>query len=118
MTCSISSSAGGVIAAGFTCDQDVEIADGFASAAQRTCGRYFFDAGKIAEMVDDLLGLSFAGVEQEASGDAAVVFDGLEQFLFLLLAHAGKFANLSFSRQLGYAVEIADVIGAPDEGDT
>ena len=68
-------------------------------------------------MLDDFFGLLFGRVEQEASGDAAVVFDGLEQLLFLLLSHAGKLANFSFAGQFGHALEIAYVIGAPDQGD-
>ena len=89
--------AGGVIAAGLAGDQDVEVADGFAPAAQGSGGRDLFHAGIIAQMLDDFLGLAFGGVEQKAAGDAAIVLDGLEQLLFLLLAHAGKFANLSFA---------------------
>ena len=109
--------ASGVIAAGFAGDQNVEIADGFASAAQRTGGRDFFHAGIIAQMLDDFVGLPFGGVEQKAAGDAAIILDGLEQLLFLLFAHAGKLANLSFFGQLLHAFEIAYLIGAPDESD-
>ena len=98
-------------------DQDVEVADGFASAAQRSGGGYFFHAGIVAEMLDDLLGLLFGRVEQEAAGDAAIVFDGLEQLLFLLLAHARKLANLSFPGQLLHAFEITHLVGAPDQSD-
>ena len=108
---------GAVIAAGVAGDQDIEVADGFAPAAQRTGGSYFLYAAIIAKMLDDLIGLALGGVQQKAAGDAAIVLDGLEQFLFLLFAHAGKFANLSFFGQLGHAIEIAHLIGAPDEGD-
>ena len=117
MTCSISFSRAVGVAAGFARDQHVEVADGFASAAERACGRYLFDAGKILEVVDDFLGFAFRDIEQEASGDAAVVFDGLQEFLFVLFAHAGQLANLSFTGQLGHAVEITNVVGAPDKGD-
>ncbi len=68
-------------------------------------------------MVDDLLGFAFGGVQQEASGDAAIVFDGLEQFLFVLFTHARQFANLAFARQFLHAFDIAYLIGAPDQGD-
>ena len=68
-------------------------------------------------MVDDFLGLSFGGVEEKASGDAAIILDGLQQFLFVLFAHAREGANLAFLGQLFNALGIADVIGAPDEGD-
>ena len=69
------------VAAGFAGDQDVEIADGFASAAQRASGRYFFDAREILEVLNDFFGFAFGRVDQEASGDAAVVFDGFKQLL-------------------------------------
>ena len=59
----------------------------------------------------------FGGIEQKAAGDAAIVLDGLEQLLLLLLPHAGKFADFAFARQLVHALEIADVIGAPDQRD-
>ncbi len=104
-----------VIAAGLACDQDVEIADGFASAAQRACGRNLLDLRIIFQMVDDFLGFPFRRVEQETPGDAPVVFDGLKQLLFVLLSHAGKLANLSLSRQFFHALKIADLIGAPDQ---
>ena len=61
-------------------------------------------------------GLAFGGVEQEASGDAAIVFDRLEQLLLVLFAHAGQVADFAFARQFLYAFEIADLVGAPDQG--
>ena len=102
--------AGSVIAAGLARNQDVEIADGLASAAQRSRGSYFFYPGIIAEVLDDLIGLLFGSVEQEAAGNAAIVLDGLEQFLFLLLAHAREFADLSLFGQPGHAIDIAHLI--------
>src|ERR1700676_2296459 len=90
--------AGGVIAAGLACYQDVEVAYSFAATAQRAGWGYFFYSGIVAKVLDDFIGLSFAGIEQEAPGDAAILFDGLEQFLLLLLPHARKLAYLSLAR--------------------
>jgi hypothetical protein len=61
------------------------------------------------------LRLGFGGVDQKPSGDAAVIFDGLQQFLFVLLAHARQFADLAFARKLFHAIDVADLIGAPDQ---
>ena len=68
-------------------------------------------------MIDDLLGFTLGNVQQKASRDAAVVFDRLQEFLFVLFAHAGQLANLSFFGQLRHAVEITNAVGAPDKGD-
>ena len=108
--------AGGVIAAGFACDQDVEIADGVASAAQGTGRSYFFHAGILAKMLDNFFRLLFGRVEEKASGDATVVFDGLEQLLLVFLPHTGKLAYFSLAREFGHTLQIAHVIGTPDEG--
>ncbi len=48
----------------------------------------FSTAGVIAQVLDDFCGLSFGGVEQKASGDAAIILDRLQQLLLVLLAHA------------------------------
>ena len=98
-------------------DQDVEVADGFASAAQRTGGGDFLHAAIIAKMLDEFIGLAFGFVEQKASGDAAVVLNGLEQLLFVLFAHARQFAKFAFAGELLHAIEIANLVGAPDQRD-
>ena len=72
---------------------------------------YFF------RYVDELFGFGLAGVDEEAAADAAVVFDGLQQLGFVLLAHAGEFADFSFAREFLDAIDIADFVGAPDERD-
>ena len=106
-----------VVDATLASDEDVEIADGFAAAAQRSGGRNFLDRpGSCQQIFDQFFREFFGRVEQESSGDAAVVFDGLEQFELVLFAHARQRANLAFARQLLHAFEIADLIGAPDQG--
>ena len=64
-----------VVATGFASYQDVEIADGLASAAERTGGRDFLDAGILAQMVGDLCGLGFGCIEEKTAGDAAIVLN-------------------------------------------
>ena len=68
-------------------------------------------------MIHDLLCLALGGIKQESASDAAIILDRLQQFLFLLFAHAGKFANLAFAGQPGDAFEIAHLIGTPNERD-
>src|SRR5579872_579660 len=69
-------------------------------------------------MLDDLLGLLLSDIEEKTAGDTTVVFDGLQEFGFLLLAHAREFANLALTSELLNALGIADFIGAPNEGDS
>ena len=106
----------GIGAAGGAGDENIEIAHGFAAAAQGTGGSDAVDAGKLRQILGELLRFGFGGVDEKAARDAAVVFDGLQQLLFVLLAHARQFANLAFARKFFYAIDIADLIGAPDQG--
>ena len=48
-------------------DQDVEVADSFTSAAQRSGGRNFFDARYCQQMFHEFFGQLFRGIEQESS---------------------------------------------------
>ena len=98
-------------------DEDVEVAYGFAAAAQRSGGRDLVDAGIFFEIGGELFGFEFGGVDEEAAADAAIVLDGLEQLGFVLFAHARQFADLAFARQFFDAVDVADFVGAPDQGD-
>src|ERR1700674_1056059 len=67
-------------------------------------------------MFHEFFGQLFGGVEQESSGDAAVVFNRFEQLQFVLLAHARQLADLAFARQLLHALQVAHLMGAPDQG--
>ena len=71
----------------------------------------------LRKVLGQLFGLSFGGVDQEAAADAAIVFDRLQQLRFVLLAHAGQFADLSFARKFLDAIDVADFVGAPDQRD-
>src|SRR5450755_2692419 len=55
--------------------QDVEIANGFASATKRAGGRDFLNPGIVAKMVHNFSGLSFGSVQKKPSGNAAIVLD-------------------------------------------
>ncbi len=103
--------------AGLAGDEDVEIADGFAAAAQGSGGRDFVDAGKLLDVGGELLALDLGGVDQIAATDAAIVLDGFDQLGFVLLTHAREFADFSGACQFLDAVYVADLVGAPDQGD-
>src|SRR5207249_1023403 len=97
-------------------DENVEVAHGFASAAQRSGGGDLLKAWELAEILCELRRFRFGGVDQESAADAAVVLDGLEQLLLVLFAHAREFTNLSLAGQFFDAIDIADLVGAPDQG--
>src|SRR5271155_1569217 len=97
-------------------DEDVEVANGFASAAQRSGGRNLLYPRNRQQVLGQFLGPLFGGVEQESSPDAAIVFDRLEQLQFVFFAHARQRADLAFARQFLHALQIADLVGTPDQG--
>src|SRR5207302_6903670 len=63
--------------AGFSGDQDIKVADSFTAAAQRSGGRDLLNPGKLLDIGGDLFALDLGRVDQEASADAAIIFDGL-----------------------------------------
>src|SRR5438034_9004191 len=52
----------GFVAAGFAGDENIEIADGFASAAQGSGRSNFLHAGKIFQVIDNFLRLALSSV--------------------------------------------------------
>ena len=98
-------------------DQDVEVADGLAAAAQRAGGRDLFHSGRALEVLDEFLRDRVGGIEMIAAGDAAVILDALEDLLLRLLAHARQGAQLALAGQLFYAFQVADLKDVPDERD-
>ena len=74
--------------AGRAGDEQVEVADGFAAAAQGAGGRDGVDAGELADEFGDALGVLARDVDAEARGVLAVVLDALEQLVGELLPHA------------------------------
>ena len=106
-----------IVHAAFAGDEHVEVADGFAAAAQRAGGRDLLDALDVLQMLGQLLRGAVGFVEQEAAGDAAIILDRLQDFLLALFAQARQLAQLAFARQFLHAGEVADLEGAPQQRD-
>ena len=107
----------GIVTTRSACDQNVEVAHRFATAAKRSRRRRFIDARIRAQVLDDLFSLNLCGFDQKATGDSAIVLDGFEQLLFVLLAHARQLANLAFASEFLHPFKVADLISAPDQCD-
>src|SRR5262249_15168925 len=106
-----------IAATGGAGHENVEIADGFASSPQGA-GRYdLFDSRVIAQVVDNLLGLRFGGLEKETASNSAIVFDGLEQLLLVFFAHPRQDSNFAFTAELLHAFEVRHLVRAPDQRD-
>jgi hypothetical protein len=71
--------------------------------------------GDSVEVLDQLLRGAVGLVQQKAPGNPAVLLDGLEDLLFLFLAHARQLAQLAFARQLLHGGRVADLERVPDE---
>ena len=99
----------------FAGDENVEVANGFAPAPQRPGRRHLLDSRRLHQVRDQLVGQLLGGIEREAAADAPVIFNRLEQFLLVFFAHARQFANLAFARQFFHAVDVANLVGAPDQ---
>ncbi len=106
-----------VVDAARTGDEHIKIANGFAAAAKGAGGGDGVDAFDVFQVRGEFFGGAVGLVNQEASGDAAIVLDGLEDLLFALFAHAGKSLQLAFFGELFDAVKVADLEGAPDQSD-
>ena len=52
--------------------------------------------------------------EQKTPRDPSIIFNGLEQFLFMFLAHARQNANLALTGEVLHAFEIRNFVRAPD----
>ncbi len=85
-------------------DQEIEIADGFASAAQAAGGSDFFDVDG-AEIIRQLIGDALREAQQESARALAVAGDGAQDFFLELRAHARKLAEFLFAAQ---ALQIVD----------
>src|SRR5208282_486902 len=98
-------------------NEDIEVADSFASATQRSGRRNFFDPRNSQQVLHEFFRQFFGSVEQKSSGNAAIILNRFQQLRFLLFTHTRQRADLAFARQLLHALEIADLISAPDQGD-
>ena len=77
--------------------QNVEISDGLSSSTQGTSRGDLLNAGHFREKLFDLLCCAFSRVKKKASGDAAILLDAPEDSLLMLLSHARKFSDFSFT---------------------
>jgi len=98
-------------------DQHVEIAHRLAAAPQRTGGGNLVHAGQLLEQLDQLARRVIGNVDQKASGDLAVAFNRLQNFLLALFAQPGQLAQLAFPRQPGHALDVTYLESVPDQGD-
>ena len=74
--------------AGRTGDQQVEVALGFAPAAQRSGRRDLFNTFQFQKVSGEAGGLFGGHIDAEAAGAAAVVLDAFAKLFNLLCAHA------------------------------
>ncbi len=81
--------------AGGAGDEEVEVAYGFAAAAQGAGGSDLVDAGEVADEVGDAFGVVAGLIDAEAAGVGAVVLDALEELGDELFAHAGELGEVA-----------------------
>ena len=103
--------------AGGAGDEEVEVADGLAAAAEGAGGGDLVDAGEGADEGGDAFGVLAGVVDAEAAGVAAVVLDALEELGGELFAHAGELVEVAGFGGGFEGVDVGDLEGGPDEGD-
>ena len=103
--------------AGGAGDEQVEVADGLAAAAQGAGGGDGLDAGEDADEFADALGVLAGDVDAEARGVLAIVLNAFEELVGKLLAHAGEGQEVAALGGLFEGVDIADAECGVDEGD-
>ncbi len=97
--------------AGGAGDEEVEVADGLAAAAEGAGGGDLVDAGEGADEVGDDVGVVLGLVDAEAAGVFAVVFDAFEELGDELFAHAGELGEVAGFGGGFEAVDVADLAG-------
>ena len=98
--------------------QQVEVADGFASAAQRTRrGDRFHLLAALRDIGDATVGFGFRGVQLHAARGPLEEFGGLQNVFFALLAEARQVAQFSLARQLRHFLHRAGLEVAPQKRD-
>jgi len=98
-------------------DEQIEVAGGFATAAQRTGRRHAFDAGETGEPGGDPLRRVFGLIEAVAAGAAAVILDAFADLLDLLGAHSREPGKAPGSDRFGELIDAGDLGGRPQQGD-
>ena len=102
--------------AGGAGDEEVEVAAGFAAAAEGAGGGDGFDAGEGTDEGGDFFGVVGGYVDAEAAGVGAVVLDALEELGDELFAHAGEGREVAGFGGGFELIDVADLEGGPDEG--
>ena len=97
--------------------EEVEVADGFAAAAEGAGGGDLVDAGELEDEGGDAVGLLAGLVDAEARGVAAVVLDALEELGGELFAHTGKLVEVASLGGGFEGLHIGNLQGGPDQGD-
>src|SRR5215471_5644679 len=93
-------------AAGFSSDQNVEVADRVAATPQGPGRGDLVNPRKLLDIGGELLAFDFGRVDQKSPADTAVVFDRLEQLGFVFLAHTRKLSNLPLACELLDSIHI------------
>src|ERR1019366_5430000 len=91
-----------------TGDEHIQIADGFATPAQGTGGGNGVDSFDVLQVFSQPRGRAVSLVNEKTSGDAAIIFDRLEDLLFALFAHARKGLQLALLSQFLHACKVTD----------
>ena len=102
--------------AGGAGDEEVEVADGLAAAAEGAGGGDLVDAGEFADEGGDAFGVVAGLVDAEAAGVSAVVLDAFEELGDEFFAHAGELGEVAGFGGGFERVDVADLAGGPDEG--
>ena len=103
--------------AGGAGDEEVEVADGLAAAAEGAGGGDLVDAGEVADERGDAFGVVVGLVDAEAAGVLAVVLDALEELGGELFAHARELVEMAGFGGGFEGVDVGDLERGPDEGD-
>ena len=101
--------------AGRTGNQQIQIACGFASAAQRAGGSDSLNAGESQQIRGDAPSSVLGHVDTISSGAAAIFLDALAKFFNLLFSHAGQAGETAGVDGLGELVDAVDLSCGPEE---
>src|SRR5215469_8024021 len=100
-----------------SCDQEVEITDSFASAAQAAGGRYGIHARRLTQGLNQLACHVLGVTEQIPSASLAILRDGAQYLLFEPGAHPRKITQLLIETEAFQLVDGGDMEMLEDERD-
>ncbi len=98
-------------------DDEVEVADGVARAAEGAGGGSFFDVGRFEEVFAELFRGGFDGIDAEAAGGAFVNFAGFDDVFFGACAEAGEVTEFFVAGEFFDVGDGGGAEGFPEEGD-